>query len=663
MSRIVDTTLFPELTTQIPTQQNNRPCRIFGPRSIDGISGIRSYSAIAHKALERSGWAVCGPIRSHRLLKKAIYDCGNKADPEGLARAIRPELSEILRTGIDPEVLKKSASDRVKLLGNIASAYKRSLEKLKLVDREATLISALRLSTFERESTIFWGSFLARPIESRREEIDFIDAVAGDGSVYYLPLADSPLFKVNKDAVEYLKERGWIINNANSSQPETVGEKAALRFAGLTQDPVTAEGYYFESAEEEIRWVLGHIKYLIHKGESASKIAVAVREPLSYQTLIRSIADEYGLPIDIEFHQRIGLSLIGHAIWLIGEVFSEAECDFESTLRLLNYPGTKFWSKEKIARVLRSHPENKSEWFEIYEIPPIEVPDGKHTAEEWSIWLIGVLEALGLNESFSASASEAMNYLLIEELLNEISQLSGRSEVSLQGFFAELNNALETLSFQTMETRGGIVICEPHALIGRKFDHAFFIGAAEGHLPKVTSNSWILDFYEREELIQNGVNISPITEFARWEHFNFFFALSAVNKSIFLTYPSYLNGELLPSEYFDLLGIVPSRPHKNFISSQSELLINELPNKGQSKAVDLNPALFQKSKQAYKAESERLVANTDPVYNGLVKSLQIEKDKSWSVSELIDLGQCPFRWLARWAMRLERFEVAADEPA
>src|SRR6185503_18591179 len=176
----------------------------------------RSIYQIAKDALKRSGFGVATPITAATILRSAVRDVVGGGDPSAVARHYRESVAAILRSAIDTAAMKKHGSDRSQTAAEITNAYRSSLDKLRLVDRDAVLTEAVRHGVIEPRSVLIYGYFRARQLPARAEEIEFIDSLAADGSTLYLPCGDELMFSSNRAWRDLLLERGWEVDDDNA---------------------------------------------------------------------------------------------------------------------------------------------------------------------------------------------------------------------------------------------------------------------------------------------------------------------------------------------------------------------------------------------------------------------------------------------------------------
>src|SRR5205823_15110587 len=129
----------------------------------------------------------------------------------------------IFRMGTDLEALERSDSSRARRLAGIAISYRDRLRKDRLLDQNETLWEASKLGP-ERLPVMVYG-YPRLGID----EMEFLDAIAGEGSFVFLPFAEHPLFTDSRATIAFFESRGWLIESSEHGTA-TVGEKLSRRF-------------------------------------------------------------------------------------------------------------------------------------------------------------------------------------------------------------------------------------------------------------------------------------------------------------------------------------------------------------------------------------------------------------------------------------------------
>ena len=126
------------------------------------------------------------------------------SDPDGVARTLLPPIRELFRAGADVDA--DPGSLRARRVMEVARTYRTLLRADGLIDPAEVLWQAARALP-ERRPVLVWGY-----PRLGRDELAFIDAVAGEGSVLRLPYAEDHTFYENRETAEELERRGWAID-------------------------------------------------------------------------------------------------------------------------------------------------------------------------------------------------------------------------------------------------------------------------------------------------------------------------------------------------------------------------------------------------------------------------------------------------------------------
>ena len=133
-----------------------------------------------------------------------------------------------------------------------------------------------------------------------RDEVAFIDGVAGEGSVLCLPYAEDHTFSENRETAEELERRGWTI------------EMKPPQASWDVEVPV--EAHVYPHLEAEVRGALAQVKVLLAEGVSSQDIVLVARDDASYGPTVLSVAHEYGVPVQAFY--KVGLSDTRVGYWL-----------------------------------------------------------------------------------------------------------------------------------------------------------------------------------------------------------------------------------------------------------------------------------------------------------------------------------------------------------
>jgi hypothetical protein len=258
---------------------------------------------------------VAHPLTAQRLLRGSVEEVLGSSDPEGVARALLSPIRELFRAGADVDA--DPGSPRARRVMEVARTYRGLLRAEGLIDPAEMLRQAAKEPP-ERHPVLLWGY-----PRLGRDEVMFIDAVAGEGSVVRLPYANDHTFHENSDAAEELERRGWKI------------EQAPPQASWDMEVPVDANVY--PHLEAEVRGTLAQVKTLLADGVPPGDIVLVARDDASYGPTVLAVAHEYGVPVQAFYKVPLSDTRVGYWLNLLFEAVIGG-FPFESTARFLAHP-------------------------------------------------------------------------------------------------------------------------------------------------------------------------------------------------------------------------------------------------------------------------------------------------------------------------------------
>lgn len=607
----------------------------------------RSLQSWARDVAAADGFSVAPPLIARRLLVRAVAQVTGADDAEfdvsaALASRLLLPLQTVMRADIDPARLLEFGSERVQQLAAVAMKYRTFLREAELLD-EAELLQFAAERVSDQVRIYVHGFFRARP-----EEVAFINAFAADESVMVLPVHDHSMFRANAVAQESLILNGWTVAD-REAESTTVGSRLAARFRGEAADvsPDQAVAVAYADIDAEVRGVLGQVKILMAAGTPAANIVLTARDVRQYSETVAAVAAEYDLPLHRNY--RVTLAETNAGNWL--ELLLDAARDdlaFEPTLRVVAHPlgvgmGVKDWSAARAC-----HAQGITEWSKI--APALTALDWpkKATRAEWIVRWNECLKEFRIRE---LCVDRPRDLLALVQLENALTDDYHGAETLDRGRFAdEIAGILSLLTVPVDPGAGGVEFHEPQTLSGARYDHLFILGAVDGILPGPVEDNPVVDFYERVQLAKNEVAFESAADIARWEELGFHFLLEAGRRQVHFSYAQMLDGKpRSASDYLSRLDLTAAETAKE---TDAVFSAPEWRRQMLATAAGDDPVLVD----ARRARAIELGRETSPDYDefdGVTGVTGYAAKRMWSASQLLKLGQCPFRWFAEKALRVQ----------
>ncbi len=676
----------------VPNARAARALGLTGPvHSIERIAGKHLLSGAAAAPL-----AVASELKERRLLRQAVRDVLHPEDLEGTVRQYGAAVREILRAGYGMPHAAGSAtgrgadapagdalgtndggrpgaavSDRAGRVLTVVDRYRELLRAESLVDRAELLWAASR--RVERPERVLVAGYPRVGLG----ELRFLDAFAGAGSVFVLPLANDASFRASEEAAVYLAARGWAVERA-PAPGLTVGERLTARLGSgrgrvPSSLPVGARALRFADQEDEVRWVLTEIKALLRCGADPETLALVARDEALYGPLVRAVADEYRLPVKLSY--AVGLRETRLGAWLGGL----AEClrsalPFEPSARLLAHPLARVLDAGRWAEARKTHPHGLSEWTALAgELEVLGWPE-RASRQGFIEQLERTLTSLGVRDRLAAMGRLSIDRRAERKLragLNELSAESGA--LPLEGFLAELDDLLATLTVPVDPPEvPGVALHSPLAVFGARYRQIFVLGMAEGLTPAPVRDDPLLDFFERARLRPAGLVLESATEAAERERLSFWAALDTADEGVTLSYPELVGGgERVASPFFAALGLEPvaagDKPPASLPEARALWLRSGKGDGGTApvdrSAVDApedDPVLLH-AREAWRIERRRESGEPWDAHDGIVGVPLDPARWTFSASQITALGQCAFKWFAQRRLGLGELEEAEEE--
>lgn len=618
--------------------------------------------AAARRLVNSAGLARAAPETQFAALRRAVSELGMSDDPRGAARAYAPAVRELLRAGAGfSGVSASELPPRGRRLLELVLRYRGLLDERASVDPAETLWRACRAGG-ARAKVLVHGY-----VHLGVDELSFLDDYATAGSVVVLPEG----FAASEEAAARLADLGWLPGSDGATWRLGVELAARLRvafgtapaesLAQVTTLPAGASGWRAVDQDHEVRFVLGRVKTLLATGVAPSDVVLVARDEQLYGPLLAAVASEYRLPLKLSYSVPLKRSRLGAFLSQLAEVVSDG-LPYEATARLLAHRFVRLLDAQRWQAARQQRPQGLREWSAL--VPEAAALAWPHRAEPAGhlAHLNQALAALGAATRIATSVPDAA---ALERVTSALAA-SGVGEQSRGAFFAEFDDVLD-LSGASVDTpwARGVELHSPLAVLGAAYRHVFVLGAAEGVLPAGVGDDPMLDAFERAAFAGAGLPLEEAVAAAERESLTFVPSLLAAGETLTLSYPEVLAGrEQLPSPYFAALGIEARPARERGTASELELLTLTLP--------QASPEL--PARRAFAVELRREGALGPDEFDGVLGVQMTPGDggvtpavaaRVLSASQLMSLGQCPFRWFAQRLLRLAepREKEEAASPA
>jgi RecB family exonuclease len=584
---------------------------------------------LARQVLRTAGLDVAPALLATRLLEDAAPEAITGPDPRGVAQSLSGALKQLFRAGADLDAIADQGSERASRLARLGIAYRAKLRARGLVDAAEALMTASTRVTARQPLLVFGYARLGR------DEAAFLAAIADDQSVLLLPDDGSPIYADQLSVATALEAAGWHVSHVSAPEAPAV--------------PTLAHRHATMAAE--VRGALGAIKQLLHAGVAPADITLVARDDAFYGPTVLALAWEYGVPVRALYQTPLAETLVGSWVAALIDVV-EGEAAYEPTLRFLGHPygpplPATWWDEAR-----KTRPASFSAWASQLDLSALRWP-AMATRSAWAQLLSGLVGTFELRQKASDRPREL---LAVAELREGLAVLAEPGDETLvrERFIRELRDALAQLGVPAQPGRGGVELHTPLSLYGTSYRHVFTLGVAEGHLPARLRDDPAFDYAERAALAPLGCRLEGPAEAARREALSFDALLAVAGESLTLTYPALIGkDEALPSAYLKRYSLTPA-PVLSAMSPEEA----RRPWVGSDEAID--DGLLPHARAALSVERRREGADPHDEFDGVVKVSISHADRVFSATQITTLAQCPFRWLAAYAMRLAEPDEADE---
>jgi ATP-dependent helicase/DNAse subunit B len=612
---------------------------------------MQSLWEYAVKQLKKHSISVAPALASQKLFRQTVQTVLKPNDLVGTARTLLPTVRTLLQSSSNLENIPPEVSPRTQQILQLAQQYQFLLHQFGLVDSNEIYWRTAEKS-LEPTQLLLYGYFQLRP-----DELELIDKIAGDESVLFLPTLENDEFQQNRSALDFLQSRGWQVV-ADQSMPVTPGEQLFQSFLTPANTPDGCVVYAYGSLESEVRGTLAQVKQLLDRQIPAKDIVIIAQNEVAYGPVLLDVAWEYGIPCRALYDTPISSTRLGAWLALLLDTINR-KFPFEATAKLLSHPlctnpDAEFWS------VMREQkPNSLADWTKFaQEQISINLTVLKQSPrlrrDNWVSWIQAIFKAFDLRQRCARWPRESVAFSNLDSSLREFSRPEAEI-LTWAEFSQEFLDSLDLLTVPAQPGRGGVELHSPQALVGSQYPYVFVLGMAEGIFPPTVQNDPVLDFYERKQLAQAGFLLENAAAAARRESLGFLHLLQSISQQVVFSYAK-LNGrqEQVISPYLERLKITASLIPELPIASLEEMRQRYLTNPDSPTNVVLVNA-----NHAWQVEQSRESAAAQDQYDGVVGVPFDYQQHCFSVSQLNDLGCCPFKWFANKVLKLG--ELDEDE--
>lgn len=610
----------------------------------------RSLDKLAIKTIGHHKIFIAPVLTTDRTWRRIIAEKINTNDPDGTAKMLITSRQKLLRSGVDLQLLINNNSLRIRRLAEVTYLYEQDLEKNGYIDQDQLFWKAIKYQP-KPQPLLIYGYFQPQP-----DEVEFINLVAGENSIWVLPTGKAEFFAKNRKAIAYLESQGWQVNYQENDDKFSLGEQLQNCFLDQGKLPNNVQCHIYPNLEAEIRGVLSQVKQLIVKGISASKIVLVTENEKAYAPLLLDIAWEYQLPLRLFYKIPLLNIRLGSWIALLLEVI-ENNFPFESTAKLLHHPLAQYLTDEKWLEARQKRPNNLAQWEELgLNLSLLQFPQ-TDTRENWINRIKQVFKFFNIRKNSSQWSREIVAFNELEPAWLELLKPNG-DRFNRQEFCQEILEIITKLKVPMQLGKGGIEVHTPLSLQGASYPYVFLIGFQEGILPAAIENDPVLDFYECRRLSQLDIRLETAIDIAQRHELCFYELLRIPTMSLTFSYAEqHQKQALLPSPYATRLGLETTPPPLLNLASVEEARRYYLQRLEKLSDDDLVTDIIKN----WQVEQRRESGASPDEYDGVIGVGVDYQNRIFSASELVALGQCPFKWFATYLLRLKEPSEAEAE--
>lgn len=593
---------------------------------------VLTIGQLAKRAMDRAAWRRLEPSEALAWLEETALWLGNDflgrllAQPGNL-EALQVQLAEFSRANLEPSrLLTVADSERLTALALLYDAW---LKRLKS-ERVFTSASLEQLAVLVLEPRLLMVHGFAYLDAA---QIGLLKAVALPNSSLTLPFATGLVFAEAKRTIQGL---GWDVLEL-PNPPRFLGERIAAQFAEIPTEAMSATLCELGTLESECRHVLSQVRAWLEAGLETRDLALVVRDEAAYLPTLEAVSAEFEIRL-VSDRQIPALETAPGQwvqLWLEAAVSGFA---YAQTRRWLAHPAGRSCVQLAAAiRGLAAAGKSGLGTWQDFQIEALELLWLPEESADYPSLILGGLQWAGVTD---VSGLEPRSVAALNRISRVLRGMDGtwRLESFVQTFLERLNAERVAL----MPGRTGVRVLTPLGALARSFKKLIVLGVNDGQYPSYQTRVGLLDGFAKDALAQQGLVLPTIRESVGVERALFYSALSSARETVLFTRPMRdLAGRVIPKSPFlrGIQTITQTLPDLPFQSARAAQISHAKAGEYRSKAAQI--------------ELRRESAELPDQFDGMVRGYPEWLEKTWSASQLHNLGSCRFKWLAAKPMKLE----------
>lgn len=590
--------------------------------------GPAQLRALAAERLAQHGLAIAEPWRQAQALRLAAEGLGLWQDPTGQARLAQGLVEELWRSGADPRPWQEQGPEALRPWARLALAAEARLASTGHLPPALALWRASGLPG-PRLSLAWSGFALLQP-----DELAWLQQLAAPGSEGLLRVGASPAHRLALASAQALAELGWAWEDRRA-------EGQALPSSEAWQGRVVPG----ESEAEALAAMLA-VQQALAEGIPPEALAVVSPRLAEQEGALRAAAATVGVPLAAPGPRPLGETRPG-ACLALALAAVESGGEFEATLLALAHPLGLGLAPLGPAQVRAHRPEGWEAWSALgLPVGPLRWPAGPLPWAEWLAQLTALVEAL----------PEPLPVALTP-LLQALAGGAGQGPVPLASFLGWVREALGQVQAAAQgPQRGGVALLPLEVLgAGGPWAMVVAVGVQEGAWPRPVHDPPALPLGVRKGWPAGAPRLPQALELVGQAQLEAWQLLAAAPRGLLLR-PGLQGKEATrPSPLLAQWGLRETTWH---LGQDPAWALAEALEAHPEGAPPEGPEAFRAAWVGLRVEQRREAILPPDGHDGLLGHGVPTEGRSFSATQLLALGQCPFRWFMGFGLGLR----APEEP-